>query len=106
MHHSLHSPNHPDTLDRLARRRAGAKLGWLLHAGVYLTVQLALAGLALMQGRTWTPYPALGWGLGLLLHGAVVWLALPGAHWREALVAHERAALARERSGHNDSAPQ
>lgn len=42
MHHSLHSPNRPDTLDRLARRRAGAKLGWLLHAGVYLTVQLAL----------------------------------------------------------------
>lgn len=32
MHHSLHSPNRPDTLDRLARRRAGAKLGWLLHA--------------------------------------------------------------------------
>ena len=62
--------------------------------------------LALMLGRTWTPYPALGWGLGLLLHGAVVWLALPGAHWREALVARERAALARERSGHNDSTPQ
>ena len=33
MHHSLHSPNRPDTLDRLAPRRAGAKLGWLLHAG-------------------------------------------------------------------------
>ena len=52
MHHSLHSPNHPDTLDRLARRRAGAKLGWLLHACVYLTVQLALAGLALDDAWT------------------------------------------------------
>ncbi|MNY71305.1 hypothetical protein D3C86_2096190 [compost metagenome] len=35
------------------------------------------------QGRHWAIYPALGWGLGLLLHGAVVWLKLPGGGHRQ-----------------------
>ena len=31
-----------DTLDRLARRRAKAKLGWFAHAAVYVAVNLVL----------------------------------------------------------------
>ena len=32
----MHYSNHSDTtpIDQLARRRAGAKLGWYLHAGI------------------------------------------------------------------------
>ena len=31
-----------DPIERLARRRAGAKLGWYLHATIYLLVNLLL----------------------------------------------------------------
>jgi hypothetical protein len=80
-------------LERLARRRAGAKLGWYIHASAYVLVNLGLAALSLSQGRHWALYPALGWGLGLAIHGAVVWLALPGNGWHARLVERERLAL-------------
>jgi hypothetical protein len=87
-----------DDLDRLARKRAGAKLGWFLHAAVYLAVNLGLSVLALgMEHRRWSVFPALGWGLGLALHGAAVWLAGSGSELRERLVARERARLLRRR---------
>ena len=43
--YSTHA-THPDDLERLARRRAGAKLGWLMHAAVYVAVNLMLAALS------------------------------------------------------------
>ncbi|CAB5723611.1 Uncharacterised protein [Delftia tsuruhatensis] len=85
--------NDHDTLERLARRRAGAKLGWYIHASIYALVNLGLAALSLYQGRHWAIFPALSWGLGLAIHGAVVWLALPGNAWRRRLVERERRAL-------------
>lgn len=91
--HPIDPIDGPDDLDRLARRRAGAKMGWLLHACVYLCVNLALAALAAYQGRHWAVFPALGWGLGLAIHGAAVWLALPGGRLHARLVERERAAL-------------
>ena len=84
-------------MDRLARRRAGAKLGWYIHAAVYLLVNLGLAALAWSGGRAWHLYPLAGWELGLATHGAAVWLVGPGAEWRERLIERERAALARGR---------
>lgn len=88
----LHSRS-DDALERTARRRAGAKLGWYIHASAYLLVNLGLAALSLSQGRHWALFPALGWGLGLAVHGAVVWLALPGSGWHARLVERERQAL-------------
>ncbi len=90
-----HTPTPNDPLDRAARRRVRAKLGWFQHAAVYLAVNALLIGLSWRNGQDWALYPLLGWGLGLALHGARVWLAAPGAAWRERLVARERAALAR-----------
>lgn len=89
----------PDAgLERAARRRAGAKLGWYVHATVYVLVNVFLAVLAGYGGRNWALFPALGWGLGLLIHGAVVWLFLPGGNGVYArLLERERAAL--QRSG-------
>ena len=63
-----------DPIERLARKRAGAKLGWYMHAGVYLLVNLLLITLSAASGRHWAVYPALGWGIGLAVHGAVVFL--------------------------------
>ena len=94
------TPNLTETdsrLEWLARKRAGAKLGWYVHASVYVAVNLLLAGLAAMSDRQWVMYPALGWGLGLALHGLVVFVVTGGAGLHERLVQHERERLALQR---------
>jgi hypothetical protein len=82
-----------DDLERTARRRAGMKLGWYIHAGAYIAVNLFLAVLAASAGRHWAIYPALGWGLGLAIHGVVVFLVAGGGAY-EGLVERERRRLA------------
>lgn len=84
-------------LNRLARKRAGAKLGWYIHAVVYVAVNVLLALLSARSQHAWALFPAFGWGLGLLIHGAVVWLALPGSGLRERLVEQERQRLNQQR---------
>ena len=83
-----------DDLERQARRRAGAKMGLYIHATVYVLVNLMLAALAFSAGRNWAVFPALGWGLGLAIHAAVVLLSTGG--FFEQLVQRERAALQRD----------
>ena len=63
----------PEEIDRLARKRAGAKLGWYFHAAVYVVVNLFVFAMSQygFGNRSWSVYPLLGWGLGLALHGAV-----------------------------------
>lgn len=81
------------SIEHLALRRARAKLGWGLHAAVFLAVNTGLVALSLATGRHWAIYPLLGWGLGLAIHGLAVWLLAPGNNLMERLVARERAAL-------------
>jgi hypothetical protein len=81
-------------IDRLARRRAKAKIGWFIHATAYVTVNLLLVAFSLASGHGWAIYPALGWGLGLALHGAAVWLFAPGGQMLERMVERERVRLA------------
>jgi 2TM domain len=82
-----------DDIERLARKRAGAKMGWYIHAVVYICVNIGLALLSGLSGRNWAIFPALGWGLGLLIHGMVVFIAMPGGNLRERLIAQERERL-------------
>ena len=51
------SDENESSLLYLARRRAGAKLGWCIHASVYLCVNLTLMALAWQQGRHWAYLP-------------------------------------------------
>ena len=50
----MYNTPHPlppgDALEALARKRAGAKLGWFLHALVYAAVITGLTLLSLHQG--------------------------------------------------------
>ncbi len=80
-------------LEQLALKRARAKLGWYTHASVYVAVNLLLASLSAMSGRHWAVFPAFGWGIGLAVHGAVVFLLTGGAGLLDRLVQHERGRL-------------
>ena len=78
-----------EDLKRIARRRAGAKLGLYIHAAVYVAVN---AFLALVQMQTtpqvhWNLWPLAGWGLGLAIHASVV--LLPASGLRERMEANE-----------------
>jgi hypothetical protein len=87
----------PEALDRLARKRAGAKIGWYLHALVFVLVNAGVFAMSeyAFGHRHWSIKPFLGWGLGLVLHGvAVFWLG-KGSGFRERMVAKERARLER-----------
>jgi hypothetical protein len=89
----------PEQIERIARRRVKAKMGWYLHATIYVVVNLFLMAGALFQGKHWHLFPLVGWGLGLAIHGAVVWFksSIMGFEWRERMIERERAALAKSR---------
>lgn len=86
-----------DELEQLARKRAGAKMGWYIHATVFVIVNLMLAALSAMSGRHWAVFPAFGWGLGLAIHGVVVFLVTGGGGLHARLVQRERQRLSLQR---------
>ena len=88
----------PEEIDALARKRAGAKMGWYVHATMYVLVNAFLFALSYfgMRGRPWSIYPVLGWGLGLALHGVAVFVLGGGSGLRERLIERERDRLQRE----------
>lgn len=95
------TPLTPEDIDRIARKRAGAKLGWYVHALVYLVVNVGMftASVYGLRQRPWTLYPAMGWGLGLALHGIAVFMLGSGSQLRERMVHRERERLQREQQG-------
>jgi hypothetical protein len=94
-------PLTPEEIDRLARKRAGAKLGWYIHACVYVLVNLVIFAMSryAFGDRPWSIVPLLGWGLGLVLHGVSVFVLGSGGGLRERMVQKERERLQRERGG-------
>ena len=88
----------PEEIDRLARKRAGAKLGWYFPAAVYVIVNLFVFAMSqyAFGNRAWSVFPLLGWGLGLALHGVSVWLIGAGGELRERMVQRERDRLQRD----------
>ena len=89
----------PDEIERLARKRAGAKLGWYVHAMVYVLVNLLLWAMSQhgFGSRPWSVFPLLGWGLGLTIHGIVVGFGAAGANLREKMEAAELERLVQRR---------
>lgn len=83
----------PPELERLARRNVGLRLGWMIHATVFVLVNAGL----LLAGKPggWLGLPTGGWIIGLLVHGAVVWLAPTGAGIRQRMLEKERQRLQR-----------
>jgi hypothetical protein len=69
-----------EQIDRLARKSAGRKMGWYLHALLFITVNTGLAILSGYTERHFAVASAFGWGLGLLMHAAVVFLFPQGGN--------------------------
>lgn len=80
-------------IDQLARRRVNARLGWFTHALVYLAVIGGLTVAAYWQDRHPPLGAALGWGLGLAIHGLRVFFVGAGFGLRERMVEAERQRL-------------
>ena len=88
----MNTPLTPDEIDALAKKRAGAKMGWYIHATVYVLVNVFLFAVSRygLGTRNWSVAPLLGWGLGLALHGISVWFVGAGSSLRQRMVQRER----------------
>jgi hypothetical protein len=92
-------------IERIARKRAGAKLGWYIHAAIFVLVNLFIFALSHygFGQRPWSVFPLLGWGVGVALHGISVFMLGKGTPFRDRLVQHERERLHR-RNGQDRAA--
>jgi hypothetical protein len=82
-------------LDRIARRRASAKLGFYIHAAVFVAVNLALFTIngQFTPSYRWYLWPLGGWGIGLAFHGLGVFALGAGSAIKERMVQAERRRL-------------
>lgn len=70
---------------RQAAEIVDARLGFLIHLAVLVAVISLLAFLDWREGAEWwVQWPLIGWGLGILLHAALVFGRMPraAAEWR------------------------
>jgi hypothetical protein len=93
----------PEEIDRIATKRAGAKLGWFFHAAAFTGINLVVFAMSKygFGDRSWSIIPFLGWAVGLALHGVSVWVLGAGGGLRERMVQKERERLLREQDGRN-----
>ena len=84
------------SLEARARRRVARKLGFCIHALVFVLVNLGLFAINAATGDPhWARFPLMGWGLGLAIHGLVTLTALQGGGLRRAMLEREIAQLRR-----------
>lgn len=67
-------------LRRIARRRAAAKFGFVIHLAVFAAVNALLFFInqRATPGVSWFAFPLGGWTIGLAIHGLAVFLSTSG----------------------------
>lgn len=86
----------PMTLEQRAYRNVRLKIGFGIHATVFVLVNAFLYVMANIFGLGHHPvafFPAWGWSLGLAIHGLVVLLKLQGGGLHDRMVQREMQAL-------------
>ena len=79
-----------EEIERRAKRRVDQKMGFYVHALVFVLVNLGLYAInTATGGERWSHWPLWGWGLGLAIHGVVTFLSLRGEGFRERMLADE-----------------
>jgi hypothetical protein len=76
---------------RRARRRVDAKIGFFIHAVVYVIINALLVAINLSTspGYLWFFWPLGGWGLGLFFHALSVFLFVEGSAMKQRMIDHE-----------------
>ena len=84
------------SLEARARSRVRRKMGFFIHAFIYVMVNLGLYALNQATGEPrWHQWPLMGWGLGLAIHGIVTFLSLQTEGLRQGMVQREMEHLRR-----------
>ncbi|MBT9488858.1 MAG: 2TM domain-containing protein [Rubrivivax sp.] len=79
-----------DEIHARAKKRVDMKMGFYVHALVFVCVNLGLFAINQTVGGTrWHGFPLMGWGLGLAIHGIVTFLSLRGDGFRERMLDDE-----------------
>ena len=75
----------------LAQKRAEAKIGFYIHAAIFIAVNLLLVAINLATDpkTIWFIWPLIGWGLGLLGHGLLVYNPPQDSDFKQNLIAKE-----------------
>jgi steroid 5-alpha reductase family enzyme len=85
-----------NSLEARAERRVRRKMGFLIHAVVFVVVNATLYAINATTGEPrWAQFPLFGWGLGLAIHGLVTLIALQGEGVRRGMLAREIESLRR-----------
>jgi hypothetical protein len=88
-----------DSLEARAQRRVRRKMGFFIHAFVFLAVNLGLFAVSLLSGHPRaTQVPLMGWALGLAIHGVVTLTGLQTDGMRRRMLEREMQALQRAES--------
>ena len=83
-------PVEDDSIEARAERRVRRKMGFYIHAFVFVAVNLGLYAINSITGEPrWSHFPLWGWGLGLAIHGLVTVIALQGDGVRRGMLARE-----------------
>ena len=86
----MNTPDARHSIEARARRRVGIKMGFYLHALVFVLVNLGLYAVNTALGSVrWSHFPLWGWGLGLAIHGIVTFISLQGDGMRSRMLARE-----------------
>lgn len=87
----------PDSIEARAERRVRRKIGFYIHAAVFVLVNLGLFVASELTGRHRGPVFIWGWALGLLIHGAVTFFSLQGEGLRERMIREEIERMKRDK---------
>ena len=86
----MRTTDNTDSLETRARRRVGRKMGFYIHATVFVLVNLGLFAINAVSGDPhWARFPLMGWGLGLAIHGLVTFIGPQSGGLRRSMLQRE-----------------
>lgn len=79
----------------LAKERVEKKMGFMIHAGVYVAVNAGLIALNLTRSpdNYWFIWPLAGWGIGVAFHAFKVFGPGASTNWKEKMIEKEQTRL-------------